>query len=463
MRDALIGRFEELGARIALIDDEGEHRFPDLLDRIEETREVLRAHGVGPHNVVVLDGGFSVASVAALFALFLERAVVVPVVEADKRTLDTIAAASGFGYVLKPGAPPRLDSLPATSTESRAQQAAALDRLRASESAGLVLLSSGSTGTPKLIVHDFDALVAQKLRKRPRGGSNPFTILMILMFDHIGGINSLLSTVLVGQCAVLPTTRTPEEICRLVEKHRIRVLPASPTFLNLILVGDYHRRYDLSSLRMITYGTEPMTPELLQRVNGTLPGVRLLQTFGTSETGIATTVSESSQSTYFRISDSTVEHRVVDSELQLRSETQYLGYLNADDNALTEDGWFRTGDLVEETDDGYMRVVGRATELINIGGEKLVPLELESILLSSPLVQDCVVYGEENALTGQVVCADITLTEQMSRVALRRHVREFLNGRVEAFKVPARINVVDSIPLSDRFKKIRNRRADSAE
>lgn len=452
MREELTERFEQLGDRAALIDDDGEHRFRDLSEAVQRTRQMLRAHGVRPHDVLVIDGGFSRASIAAFFASFLDRLVTVPVASAEDRTLQAIVDACGPVHVLRAGPAPRIEALPA----ARIPDTPSLDRLRTAGAAGLVLLSSGSTGTPKLIVHDLDALVAQKLRKRPRGGSIPLRVLIVLMFDHIGGINSLLSTVLVGGCAVLPRTRTPEEVCRLVERHGIRVLPASPTFLNLVLVGGHHRRFDLSSLRMITYGTEPMTPELLDRVHAAFPGVRLLQTFGTSETGIATTVSESSQSTYFRISDSAVEYRIVDGELQLRSETQFLGYLNADDDVLTEDGWFRTGDLVEEADDGYIRVVGRATELINVGGEKLVPLELESILLASPLVQDCVVYGAANALTGQVVCADIAPTKPVSRSALRRHIRTFLRGRVEEFKVPTRINVVESVPASDRFKKVRS-------
>jgi len=66
-----------------------------------------------------------------------------------------------------------------------------------------------------------------------------------------------------------------------VQRHQIRVLPASPTFLNLILVGGHHERHDMGSLRLITYGTEPMSDELLARVNRAFPGVRLLQTFGT--------------------------------------------------------------------------------------------------------------------------------------------------------------------------------------
>jgi acyl-coenzyme A synthetase/AMP-(fatty) acid ligase len=278
---------------------------------------------------------------------------------------------------------------------------------------------------------------------------------MFLLFDHIGGINSLLGALRVGGTAIVPHERTPDEICALIEKYEIRLLPTSPTFLNLLLIGAYHEKYDLGSLRLITYGTEPMPDELLSRVNAAFPRARLLQTFGTSETGISTTASESSRSTYFKIDDPAVQYRIVDGELQLKSTTQFIGYLNYPSDSLTEDSWFKTGDLVEENADGFIRIKGRAKEIINVGGEKVLPLELESVLLSSPLIDECVVYGQPNAITGQSVCADVKPKGEMARADVRKHVRMFLAGKVDRFKIPSTINVVDAVTISDRFKKKR--------
>ncbi|MEU3404188.1 fatty acid--CoA ligase family protein [Streptomyces sp. NPDC006670] len=457
MREELIRRFEEFGPRTALFDHGTAVTYTELLERIRDTRKRLALHGVEPRQTVVLHGDYSPDSVAALFALFLDGNVVVPVVTLTDTTLDTVVEHCRPGHLVRTtGAGVEIRDL--TGPADAAVGAGAVHgRLGDPDAAGLVLLSSGSTGAPKVILHSLDVLVGEKLQKRPRRRANALNILMVLMFDHIGGINSLLSTLLVGGTAILPERRTPEEICSLIERHRILVLPTSPTYLNLMMVGGYHRTYDLSSLRLITYGTEPMSEELLLRVRGAFPGVRLLQTFGTSETGIAATTSESSTSTYFKISDDGVEYRVVDGELQLRSRTQFLGYLNYEDDSLTEDRWFRTGDLVEEAADGFLRIKGRAKEVINVGGEKLLPLELESVLMGSPLVEDCVVYGRPNAITGQSVCVDIKPRGELTRAALRKHVAEFLAGRVEPFKMPSKINVVDTIAMSDRMKKLRSR------
>ncbi|WP_431780386.1 class I adenylate-forming enzyme family protein [Streptomyces chumphonensis] len=475
MREELVRRFEDFGTRTALFDRGAAVTYEELLKRVRDIRERLELHGVEPRETVVVQGDYSLDSVATLFSLFLNRNVVVPVANLTDTTLDTLVEHCRPGHVVETaeagvtvrsiaapgsGAPRRAaveDPRPTATPGTAEDRGAVHGRLGDPDAAGLVLLSSGSTGAPKVILHSLDAIVGEKLEKRPRRRSNALNILMVLMFDHIGGINSLLSTLLVGGTAVLPRHRTPEEICALIERHRILVLPTSPTLLNLIMVGGYHHAHDLSSLRLITYGTEPMPEELLQRVHRTFPGVRLLQTFGTSETGIATTTSASSSSPYFKISGPGVEYRIVDGELQLRTRTQFLGYLNYDDDAVTEDRWFRTGDLVEEAADGYLRIKGRAKEVINVGGEKLLPLELESVLLGSPLVEDCVVYGRPNAITGQSVCVDIKPMGELTRAALRKHVTEFLAGRVESFKVPSKINMVETIAVSDRMKKLRSR------
>ncbi|MEU9856982.1 long-chain fatty acid--CoA ligase [Streptomyces sp. NPDC047974] len=457
-RDELAERFARLGDRPAVIDKGRTHSYGDLARAIRTTADRLRERGVAPHEAVVLNSDFSFGSIATLLALYMNRNVVVPLVaftEGALRTVNDSCAPRHLVKVADDGSELVVEPMAAEDPGTATPEA--YRPLVEAGAAGLVLLSSGSTGAPKAILHNLDTLVAEKTGSGDRVGSRTTNILMFLLFDHIGGINSLLGVFKVSGTAVLPARRTPEEICALIEEHGIRLLPTSPTFLNLILIGDYHRKHDLSSLRMISYGTEPMPEELLRRLHTALPRARLLQTFGTSETGISATTSESSESTYFRISDENVQYRIVDGELQLKSRTQFMGYLNYPDDSLTEDGWFRTGDLVEEKEDGFLKVKGRAKEVINVGGEKVLPLELESILLGSPLIDDCVVYGRPNSITGQSVCVDIKPSGEMTRADARRHVREFLEGKVEPFKLPAKVNLVEELRVSDRFKKQRIR------
>jgi len=254
---------------------------------------------------------------------------------------------------------------------------------------------------------------------------------------------------------VLPENRDVDHVCSLIEKHKVVVLPTSPTFLNLMLMSDAHKRFDMGSLRMITYGTEPMPESLLGRLREAFRGVRFLQTFGTSETGIAQTSSKSSSSTLIKIDDPNTEYRIVEGELWIRSSTQILGYLNYGMDSFTEDGWFMTGDLAEEEGDGYIRIKGRIKEIINVGGLKVLPEEVESMLMEVPGIADCMVYGESTAITGQMVVADVVPAAEEDRREMFKRIRAYCRDRMENYKIPVKINIKSRTNFGSRFKKIR--------
>ena len=258
------------------------------------------------------------------------------------------------------------------------------------------------------------------------------------MFDHIGGLNTMLSCLSMGVTMVFPENRDPEDVSSIIERYKVNVLPASPTFLNLILISESYTRYDMSSLRMITYGTEPMPDNLLLKLKNVFLRVKFLQTFGTSETGITSTSSRSSTSTFLKIDDPNTEYKIIDNELWLRSKTQIMGYLNSSMERFTADGWFKTGDLVEQTEDGYLKIVGRNKELINVGGEKVLPSEVESVLFLMPGVNDCMVYEP------------IKLLEAKKRVML------FCTDKLDRYKIPAKVVLMNESEYSERFKKKRS-------
>ncbi|WP_437775061.1 long-chain fatty acid--CoA ligase [Sorangium sp. So ce1097] len=449
MRQDILSKLREHGDRPAVIQDGRELTYAELAQAVTDRLAELPGRGVRPHEVVVLRGDFSFDAVAMLLALYCNRNVIAPIVTLSELARAALDESCAPDHVIDCG-----DAI----THARAERASEgarsplLTSLRGEGAAGLVLLSSGSTGKPKAILHNLDRIVEAKLDKRGKG---KLSIVLFLLFDHVGGINTLLNTLFVGSASVVLRERTPEEVCSLIERYKVRVLPTTPTFLNLILMGGFAERHDLSSLKLITYGTEPMPESLLARVRDAFPTAKLLQTFGTSETGISSTVSASSQSTYFKIEDAQFDHRIVDGELQLRSRTQFLGYLNQQANNVTDDGWFKTGDLVEAGEGGFLRVKGRATEVINVGGEKVLPLEVESLLLTSSVIEDCVVYGEPNAITGQHVCVDVKVRGAMSKADVRAHIQEFLGSKIDAFKIPSRIKLVDAVARSERFKKKR--------
>jgi acyl-coenzyme A synthetase/AMP-(fatty) acid ligase len=446
----LLPLLQQHGDRVALVHAGAEYTYRDLAERVVAVERFLAEHDVRPRDCVVLQGDFAFDAIATLLALQRARCIVAPVTSPTELAWEALNESCAPVHLVDARQGLRHERLRARPAELQPL----VGRLAEAGASGLILLSSGSTGRPKVILHNLDLLLAARIERRHR---SRLTILLFLLFDHIGGINTLLNTLAGGSTGVALEQRTPEEVCVMVARHQVRILPTTPTFINLLLVGGFVDAHDLSCIKLITYGTEPMPEPLLARVRAALPNARLLQTFGTSETGISSTMSESSRSTYFKMDDDRFEHRVVDGELHLRSPTQFLGYLNQPTENVTSDGWFRTGDLVEPGADGYFRIKGRLSDTINVGGEKVLPLEVESVLLTSPIVDDCVVYGEPNALTGQHVCAEVKLRRTMSRAELRAHVQGFLRERLAPYKVPVRVLPVEEIRRSERFKKTRVR------
>jgi acyl-coenzyme A synthetase/AMP-(fatty) acid ligase len=311
-----------------------------------------------------------------------------------------------------------------------------------------VLFTSGSGGLPKGAVHDLERLLA----KFASSGKDLRTLLFFYP-DHISGFDTLFYALSNGSEMVVPEDRGPESVCRVIESESVQVLPTSPSFLNLLLLANCHERFDLSSLVYITYGGEVMHERTLARLVEVFPRVRISQKYGSTEFGALRIAPESSTSLWFRIGDGGTKIRVVDGMLQVRSESTMLGYLNADD-PFTEDGWLDTRDEVEQRGD-LLRVLGRSSDAINVGGERVHPARVEGVILELDEVADASVFGEESIILGNVVCARVVPSEPLDRATLRRRVQRHCRARLPPHEVPVRVIPEVQLPLASSFKKER--------
>jgi acyl-coenzyme A synthetase/AMP-(fatty) acid ligase len=321
-------------------------------------------------------------------------------------------------------------------------------RLRERGSPGLVLFSSGSTGTSKASLLDFNLLLDKF--KQPR---RAYRTLVFLLMDHIGGINTLFHTLCNGGTMVTIEDRRADAVCQSIQEHKIELLPTTPTFLKMLLISEAYQRYDLSSLKMITYGTEPMQASTLEHLHRVLPDIELKQTYGLSELGILQTKSRESDSLWVRVGGDGYQVKIVDNTLWIKSKSAMLGYLNAP-SPFDDEGWFNTGDLVE-TDGEYVRILGRDSEVINVGGEKVYPAEVESVLLEMDNIVDATVVGRPSPITGQVVVANVFLRAPERRNDLIRRMRTYCKARLAPYKIPVTIEISDRPLYNDRFKKAR--------
>ena len=440
----MVDKFKD-NAQIAIIYNGKKYSYNELYIKIKEIENFIKDK-IKSGEVVAILADYSFVSIALFFALYENKNIIAPITSTSKKEIDGRVKESFSTKIINL----EDEKLVITNIKSEASHKIIND-LQNAKCAGLILFSSGSTGAPKAMIHNLDTLVDSYGDKKQK----QINMLVFLMFDHIGGINTMLNILSMNATMIIPQNRNADDICKLIEEYKIAVLPSSPTFLNLILINRSYEKYDLSSLRMITYGTETMPEGLLNRLKAVFSKVKFLQTFGTSETGIAATSSKSSSSTFMKIDDENLEYKIVDNELWLRSKTQILGYLNRSMESFTNDGWFKTGDLVELDNEGFIKIIGRNKEIINVGGQKVLPSEVESVLLGMDEIEDCLVYGEQNAITGQSVSCDVVLKHGIDDSGFKILVRKFCKDKLDNFKIPTRVNVVQKTEFTERFKKSR--------
>jgi len=440
-----LDRLSAFGDDPFILDGDRTLTYAGLSEELTSWRARLAETGVAPGDSVAFIGDYSAASIALFLALLLNGNIAVPLtpdVGPKRDKFLDIVEARGF---FEPDEAGRLQWRP-RDTQRRHPL---LNRLRESGAAGIVIFSSGTTGESKASLLQADKLLHKLRDAKPK----PLRTLIFLKPDHIGGVNTLFSIMCAGGALVLSGERSPRAICAAIERHKVQLLPTTPTFLNMLILSGIHRDYDLSTLETITYGAEPMPQSTLTAVHRVFPDVRLKQTYGLTELGIFSTKSRDSASTWMKVGGPGVETKIVDGTLWVRAKAAMLGYLNAP-SPFDEAGWYNTNDKVE-VDGEHLRILGREQDIINVGGEKVFPAEVESVLLEMPGVREAVVRGRKNPITGQVVTAALMLDAPEDLASLRKRTFEFCRDRLERFKIPAVVNVAENL-VGDRFKKIRS-------
>ena len=442
--DFLLDVFRSNREKEAIIWKEKSFNYQWLLGQVHFWQEKIRKKNIAPGTVVILEADFSPNALALLLVLIEMEYIVVPLtssVESQKPEFIKIAEGEILFRVDE-------DDQLTISKHLRSTTHRFYEQLRKSKHPGLVLFSSGSTGKSKASLSDFSDILTKFMVPR-----YSLRTIAFLLFDHIGGINTLLYTLSNAGCVVTVSDRTPEEVLNSIEKYKVELLPTSPTFINLILLSEAYKRFNLDTLKTITYGTEPMPESTLKRLHELFPQIQLKQTYGLSELGILRSKSKGPDSLWVKVGGDGFETRVVDGLLEVRAKSAMLGYLNAP-SPFTEDGWFKTGDSVL-TDGEYIRILGRESEVINVGGEKVYPMEVESIIQEFDNVAEVTVYGKKNAITGNMVCAKVRLVCPEDKKKFSIALKKYCRGKMNTFKVPVKVEIDGQKQHSQRFKKSR--------
>ena len=441
--DWLFERFRRYAREDAIVWQDETYSYARLLESAASAADLLEFQHIERGTPIMLNADYSPGAIALMLAAAARGGVVVPVashVVADRARLARIAQCCACIDV------PNGLTFDVTRLDHQVDHPLLLQLTRNCRP-GLVLFSSGSTGEPKATLHDLEALLSRFNVER-----HTQRIATFLLFDHIGGFNTLMYALSNHGCVVTLQARDPETVCQTITRHRVEVLPTSPTFLNLLLMSGALDRHDLSSLKLINYATEVMPPATLNRLNKALPG-----SFSTSPT--ASAKSASCAPDRARATLSGCRSRVTPRSgwligiIQIKAPSAMLGYLNAP-SPFTDDGWFNTQDEVE-VDGQWFRIKGRQTDIINVGGEKVYPAEVEAVIMEVDNIADVTVASEPHPFTGRIVVAEVTTRAAEDLQEVARRVRAHCFRRLASFKVPVKVTRAADRRITERFKKER--------
>ena len=444
--DFLINNFKEFNDADAIIFKGETFSYKDLLTLIKTSTDFLDNYSVPNSSVVMLEASCSARSISMMIALLQRDCIIVPSLLSNplKFQMSDIAQVQ---YIVSINSNDwRYDC---ALKDNQKIISPLLIQLHDNNRPGIVLFSSGSTGIPKASVHDANCFLKKYQVRRYSKRT-----LSILLFDHIGGLDNVFYTLSNGGCLIICDPLTAEESCKLTDKHRVQVFPASPSFLNLLLLGEEYKGHDLTCVETVTYGAEVMPQFILNKLSEIFPNARFLQKYGLTELGTLRSHSKSSDSLWVKIGGDGFETRVVDGMLQIKAESAMLSYLNAP-SPFTDDGWFITGDEVEIDGDYYL-IKGRRSEIINVGGQKVYPAEVESVILQMDGVLDAVITGEKNPILGKIVTAKVHLADEEETVKdFTRRMKIYCKDKLQPFQVPQKVTIEQKDFTNSRFKKIR--------
>ena len=439
-------RMARQGSKTAIIWNGTYYSYSTFISLVDEWREVLTSLNIGRGTVCGFVAEYSPQSCALIFALIKAKAILVPFTISAHHELPEFIKIASVECLFRFS----LDDSWTFEEFHVGEKNDLLISFYDRDVSGLVVFSSGSTGKPKGILQDCERVMKKFVVERQE-----WSTLLFLMLDHFGGFNTLLSSFANGGTAICLADRSPDSVCLAIEQTKATLLPTTPTFLNMLIASRLHKNFDLSSIKLITYGTEVMPEATLSIIKKVFPNARLKQTYGLSELGVLRSKSEKDDSVWVKIGGDGFETKVINNILWVRSEANMVGYLNAP-SPIDKDGWMCTGDHVVVRGE-YMHILGRDSEIINVGGQKVFPAEIENILLEADNVVEATVIGVPHPIMGNVVKAMVSLNSPEDPLHLTERLRRHCIERMSKHKIPIRFTTIGSEEHRNvRFKKARS-------
>ena len=336
------------------------------------------------------------------------------------------------------------------------------------EDTACLLFTGGTTGLPKGAMISHRMIAWNVLNTVIHDLRHDDIYLCVFPLFHAGGLFAYLSSqITFGNTSVLTRQFDPAQVLGLIEQERITVFAGVPTMYQVMTQAPNWSSADLSSLRFCTSGGAPLPIPLIEQY-GEQKGVQFKQGFGMTEfgPGLFALAAEDAQRKAGSIGRPNyfIDARVLDDanrplepgavgELVLKGPSRFSGYFGdpqESERCLDGEGWFHTGDLVYQDEEGYFFVTDRKKDMYISGGENVYPAEIESILYRHPSVFQCAVVGVPDPRWGEVGVACITLKPGLT--ATEDEILVFLRDHLAAYKVPKSARILETLPLSGMGK-----------
>jgi acyl-CoA synthetase (AMP-forming)/AMP-acid ligase II len=448
--------------RIALVVDEDEVTFAALGEAIDHVSAALVAAGVVPGDRVPLVASSGLLATATVLACARIGAAAAPMsARATANEIEIMTRTAGCGGIAVAEHEAAARVLEATGAEAFGEEIldgggeAPPRGPVADDDVCIVLFTSGTTGTPKPVPFSHGILGGRvkAFAAAPDPAAPTLVSISCVPFHHVAGLVGVFVGLAGGNTVVLQRRFDAGAWLALAERRRVQRVFLVPTMLHRVIDHRDAARADLSSVQLVTYGAAPATPELIARARTLMPGAAFMQVFGQTETlGGVVALGPGDEAAAEKGSVGKamtgVEVRVVDPETGEDVPDGEIGEFWARAPHTATPGWIRSGDLVRRDPNGYIYAVGRMSDVINRGGEKIDPAEVEEALRAHPDVADAAVTGYPDADLGENVGVVIVARRSLDEDELRTHVR----ARLAPHKVPARVLFVDEIPLTELGK-----------
>lgn len=307
----------------------------------------------------------------------------------------------------------------------------------------LTLYTSGTTGRPKKVGHSFSTL-ARNVKKHEKFSNDVWAF--AYNPTHMAGLQVFFQAFLNQNTIVYLFGSPLKMLPDLIDKYKVTSISATPTFYRNAL--PYLEGKVFASVKQVTFGGEKYDSSLEKKITSTFQHAKINNIYATTEAGSLFTA----RGDLFEIRQ---EHRSLVKVTEQNELLIHQSLLGESTSFKLKEEWFQTGDLVEWIDDTHFKFMSRQSDMINIGGYKVNPIEVENILSQMPEIQDVLVKGKKNSVTGEILVADVVKIAEVDGKELKRTIKQFASSHLQQWKVPRIIKFVDELPMTRTGKKVR--------